>query len=55
VNLTAGASDLALIGTVGVVGAGFMGAQLALHIAAHGHPVTVVDQSTDALGRMRRA
>ena len=34
--------------------AGLMGAQLALHIAAHGYPVASVDQSTDALGRMRR-
>ena len=31
-----------------------MGAQLALHIAVHGHPVSVVDQSADALMRMRR-
>jgi 3-hydroxybutyryl-CoA dehydrogenase len=53
-NPTAGAPDLALIATVGVVGAGFMGAQLALHIAAHGYPVAVVDQSMDALQRMRR-
>jgi 3-hydroxybutyryl-CoA dehydrogenase len=53
-NLTAGAPDLAPIGTVGVVGAGFMGAQLALHFAAHGHPVAVVDQSMDALRGMRR-
>jgi 3-hydroxybutyryl-CoA dehydrogenase len=51
---TARAPDLAPIATVGVVGAGFMGGQLALHIAAHGHPVAVVDQSTDALERMRR-
>jgi 3-hydroxybutyryl-CoA dehydrogenase len=51
---TARAPDLAPIATVGVVGAGFMGAQLALHIAAHGCPVAVVDQSTDALERMRR-
>jgi 3-hydroxybutyryl-CoA dehydrogenase len=53
-NRTVRALDLAPIATVGVVGAGFMGAQLALHIAVHGYPVAVVDESTDALGRMRR-
>jgi 3-hydroxybutyryl-CoA dehydrogenase len=53
-NPTARAPDLAPIAKVGVVGAGFMGAQIALHIAAHGYPVAVVDQSTDALARMRR-
>jgi 3-hydroxybutyryl-CoA dehydrogenase len=53
-NRTVRAPDLAPIATVGVVGAGFMGAQLALHIAVHGYPVAVVDESTDALGRMRR-
>jgi 3-hydroxybutyryl-CoA dehydrogenase len=53
-NRTARAPDLARIATVGVVGAGFMGAQLALHIATRGYPVAVVDQSMDALGRMRR-
>jgi 3-hydroxyacyl-CoA dehydrogenase len=53
-NGTARAPDLAPIATVGVVGAGFMGAQLALHIAAHGYPVAVADQSMDALVRMRR-
>jgi DivIVA domain-containing protein len=52
-NRTARAPDLARIATVGVVGAGFMGAQLALHIATRGYPVAVVDQSMDALGRMR--
>jgi 3-hydroxybutyryl-CoA dehydrogenase len=53
-NRTARAPDKAPIATVGVVGAGFMGTQIALHIAAHGYPVTVVAQSTDALARMRR-
>ena len=53
-NRTARAPDLARIATVGVVGAGFMGAQLALHIATRGYPVAVVDQSMDALRRMRR-
>jgi len=54
-NRTARAPDLARIATVGVVGAGFMGAQLALHIATRGYlVVVVVDQSMDALGRMRR-
>jgi 3-hydroxybutyryl-CoA dehydrogenase len=53
-NRTARAPDLARIATVGVVGAGFMGAQLALRIATRGYPVAVVDQSMDALGRMRR-
>ncbi len=48
------ASDFAPIATVAVVGAGFMGAQIALHIAAHGYAVAVVDQSSDALTRMRR-
>ena len=48
------ASESAPVATVGVVGAGFMGAQLALHIAVHGYPVAVVDQSADALTRMRR-
>lgn len=32
-----------------------MGAQIALHIAVHGYPVTVVDESTHALSRMRLA
>ena len=36
--------DIASIATVGVVGAGFMGAQLALHFAIYGYPVAVVDQ-----------
>lgn len=49
------ASELAPIATVAIVGAGFMGAQLALHIAVHGYPVAVVDQFGDALARMRRA
>ena len=53
-NPTPGASDLAPIGTVGVIGAGVMGTQLALHIAAHGHRVAVVDRSSHTLGRMRR-
>jgi 3-hydroxybutyryl-CoA dehydrogenase len=51
---TARVSDTSPIATVGVVGAGFMGAQLALHLAAHGYPVAVVDQAPDALTRMRR-
>ncbi len=49
------ASEITLIATVAIVGAGFMGAQIALHIAAHGYPVAVVDQSPDALTRMHRA
>lgn len=49
------ASEAAPIATVAIVGAGFMGAQLALHIAVRGYPVAVVDQSADALTRMRRA
>ncbi|MEA2527708.1 MAG: 3-hydroxybutyryl-CoA dehydrogenase [Thermomicrobiales bacterium] len=48
------ASEFAPIATVAVVGAGFMGAQLALHIAVHGYAVAVVDRSSDALTRMRR-
>ncbi len=48
------ASEFTPITTVAVVGAGFMGAQLALHIAIHGFTVAVVDQSADALTRMRR-
>ena len=40
---------------VGIVGAGFMGAQLALHCAAHGYPVRVTDRSPEALEQMRRA
>lgn len=52
---TAQAPDTAPIASIGVVGAGFMGAQLALHIAAHGFPVAVVDQAADALTRMRLA
>ena len=40
---------------IGIVGAGFMGAQLALHCAAHGYPVRVADRSPAALARMRRA
>jgi 3-hydroxybutyryl-CoA dehydrogenase len=53
-NPTARAPDLTPIAKVGVVGAGFMGAQIALHIAAFGYPIAVVDQSKDALARMRR-
>jgi 3-hydroxybutyryl-CoA dehydrogenase len=49
------ASELAPIATVAIVGAGFMGAQLALHVAVHGYPVTVVDQFGGALTRMRQA
>jgi hypothetical protein len=48
-NRTTRAPDLARIAAVGVVGAGFMGAQLALHIEHrrdHGRPV--------ALGRERQ-
>jgi 3-hydroxybutyryl-CoA dehydrogenase len=43
------------IGRVGIVGAGFMGAQIALHLASHGCPTVVVDQSPDALNRMRQS
>lgn len=46
--------NLSAITTVGVIGAGFMGGQLALHVAVNGYPVTVIDQSPDALTRMRR-
>jgi 3-hydroxybutyryl-CoA dehydrogenase len=53
-NPTPRAPDLAPIVKVGVVGAGFMGAQIALHIAAFGYPVAVMEQSKDALARMRR-
>jgi 3-hydroxybutyryl-CoA dehydrogenase len=48
-------SDFAPIATVAIVGAGFMGAQLALHIAAHGYRVTAVDQAPEALARMRQS
>lgn len=51
---TSRVSNTSPIATVGIVGAGFMGAQLALHIAAHGYPVAVVDQAPDALTRLRR-
>ena len=47
-------SDHSPIATVGIVGAGFMGGQLALHVAAAGYPVTVVDPLPEALTRMRR-
>jgi 3-hydroxybutyryl-CoA dehydrogenase len=53
--LSVQASEFGPIVTVAIVGAGFMGAQLALHIAVHGYPVAVVDQVADALTRMRRA
>jgi 3-hydroxybutyryl-CoA dehydrogenase len=39
--------------TVGVVGAGAMGAGIALVAAAHGHAVVVADPSADALSRAR--
>lgn len=45
--------EIASITSAGIVGAGYMGGQLALHIAAHGYPVVVVDESTEALDRMR--
>jgi 3-hydroxybutyryl-CoA dehydrogenase len=48
----AAARDIAL---VAIVGAGFMGGQLALHFAAHNCPVIVVDQSPAALARMRQS
>jgi 3-hydroxybutyryl-CoA dehydrogenase len=51
---TAPVPDTASIATIVVVGAGFMGSQLALHVAVHGYPVAVVDQAPDALTRMRR-
>lgn len=50
---TTQAPEIAAITSVGVVGAGYMGGQLALHIAAHGYPVAVVDESPEALDRMR--
>ena len=53
-NLTAGAPDLAPIGTVGVVGAGFMGAQLALHFAAHGHRLPGRRRYLTDIARQRR-
>jgi 3-hydroxybutyryl-CoA dehydrogenase len=34
-----------------IVGAGFMGAQIGLHCAAHGYPVWLVDSSPEALTR----
>jgi 3-hydroxybutyryl-CoA dehydrogenase len=47
------APETSPIAMVGVVGAGFMGAQIALQVAAHGCPVIVVDQVPEALARMR--
>jgi len=42
------------IANVGIIGAGFMGAQLALHFAACGYQVSVVDQSEESLTTMQR-
>jgi 3-hydroxybutyryl-CoA dehydrogenase len=37
--------------TIAIVGAGFMGAQIGLHLAVHGYRVTLIDTSDDALVR----
>ncbi|HQY30483.1 MAG TPA: 3-hydroxyacyl-CoA dehydrogenase family protein [Thermomicrobiales bacterium] len=47
-------SELDSIATVGIIGAGFMGAQLALHLAACGYQVAVVDQAEESLTTMQR-
>jgi 3-hydroxybutyryl-CoA dehydrogenase len=42
------------IETVCIMGAGFMGAQIGLHFAAHGHNVWLVDTADEALERSRQ-
>jgi len=41
--------------TIGIVGAGTMGAQIALHCAAHGYPVTLFSRSAETLLRATQA